>query len=151
MQHHSLGSGLQIPTYVANTRRLRKRRQHILAQLTSVGAADVTIVHCADAEAIASLPLATYQTLHPQYTRTAWSPQGRERLPNGTLSLALKHRLAHWDMWRRRLRHGLVIEDDVRHPGCSNSKRTDRPPAHCCQVSSALDSLSLSVCRPCCR
>ena len=113
MQRMSLGQTLRVPTYVATARRLRRRRQHIIAQLKGVGAVDVTLVLCLDAEAIATLPLSTYRQLHPQYTRTAWSPATRDKLPNGTLSLALKHRLAHLDIWRRGLRHGLVIEDDA--------------------------------------
>ena len=34
-------------------------------------------------------------------------------LSNGTLSLALKHRLAHWDIHRRQLPAALVLEDDA--------------------------------------
>ena len=34
-------------------------------------------------------------------------------LSNGTLSLALKHRLAHWDIYRRQLPAALVVEDDA--------------------------------------
>lgn len=105
--------GLRTPIYVAHARRLRRRRQHIAAQLTRVGAADVTFVLCADADAIATLDPATYHSLHPQYTRTHWSPATRTRLPNGTLSLALKHRIAHYEIWRRGFDSALVIEDDA--------------------------------------
>ena len=101
------------PIYVAHAKRLRRRREHITKQLAAIGAADVTLVLCADASAVAALDARDYKILHPQYTRTAWSPASRVRLPNGTLSLALKHRMAHLDISRRGLPAALVVEDDA--------------------------------------
>ena len=80
------------------------------AAVTPIPCAPSTLIHSARRQ---RLPPQIYRCLHPQYTRTAWSPAARTRLPNGTLSLALKHRLAHRDIWRRRLPRALVIEDDV--------------------------------------
>ena len=103
----------KLPIYVAHARHLHRRRQHIAEQLRTIGSTDVTYVLCADASDISALDPAVYHQLHPQYTRTAWSPAARARLPNGTLSLALKHRLAHVDIWSRGLPRALVIEDDA--------------------------------------
>ena len=107
------GGGLALPVYVAHARRLHQRRAHLNEQLSSVGAPDVTLVLCADADEVASLDADAYRCVHPSYTRTSWSDARHARLPNATLSLALKHRLAHRDMHKRRLRAALVIEDDA--------------------------------------
>ena len=102
------------PIYVAHARKLQRRRAHIEQQLQGMGATtDVTFVLCADADVISGLAPADYNCLHPHYTRTEWSRDGVSRLPNGTLSLALKHRLAHFDVARRGLRKALVVEDDA--------------------------------------
>ena len=103
----------QMPIFVAHAARLRRRREHIEMQLQKVGAEDVTFVLCADADVVAGLDPAIYTCLHPGYTKTYWSRPGVARLPNGTLSLALKHRLAHAEAARRKLRAALIIEDDA--------------------------------------
>ena len=102
-----------LPVYVAHARGLTKRRAHIEAQLRRVGAPDATFVMCGDVGVVNALDPALYGCLHPQYTRTDWSRPGVTRLPNGTLSLALKHRLAHADALRRGLNAALVLEDDA--------------------------------------
>ena len=109
----STTAALTVPIYVAHARKLKRRRLHVEAQLSALGATDVTLVLCADADAVAALSPAAYSCVHPSYTRTSWSPAGRTRLPNGTLSLALKHRLAHFDIARRQLPAAVVLEDDA--------------------------------------
>ena len=104
-----------IALYVAHARRLRRRRRSLETRLQAVGAPDVTFVLCADTDEISRLDAARRQCLHPEYARTRWS-SAAGRLSNGTLSLALKHRLAHWDMHRRKLSAALVIEDDALLP-----------------------------------
>ena len=101
-----------LPVYVAHASRLRRRRRFVKAQLRALGAPDVTMVLCADAEEVSRLSVTQRRCLHPEYARTRWSPASG-MLSNGTLSLALKHRLAHWDMHRRRLPAALVVEDDA--------------------------------------
>ncbi|KAL1527585.1 hypothetical protein AB1Y20_008972 [Prymnesium parvum] len=106
---------LALPIYVAHSRRLRRRRQALEPRLVAVGAPDVTFVLCADASQVSRLDRDTRRCLHPEYARTRWSsPAGQ--LSNGTLSLALKHRLAHWDIHRRRLPAAVVLEDDAYVP-----------------------------------
>lgn len=104
-----------MPVYVAHAAHLRRRRRAIEAQLRTLGAPDVTFVLCADAGEVASLDVATRRCLHPSYLRTAWSPPSGH-LSNGTLSLALKHRLAHWHVVQRGLPAALVLEDDALLP-----------------------------------
>lgn len=101
-----------LPIYVAHARGLRARRRLLEDRLLVIGAPDLTFVLCADASDVGSLDIAARQCLHPSYTRTRWSPASGQ-LSNGTLSLALKHRLAHWDMLHRRMPAALVIEDDA--------------------------------------
>ena len=102
-----------LPVYVAHARALKKRRQHIESQLQRCGAPDVTFVLCGDANVVRGLNPRLYRCLHPSYTRTDWSRPGVSHLPNGTLSLALKHRLAHADALRRGLPAALILEDDA--------------------------------------
>jgi hypothetical protein len=116
MERRSLGASsepLQLPIYVAHASRLLQRRRHIESQLTAIGAHDITFVLCADADVVGMLDPELFRCVHPQYTHTTWSPPGKARLFNGTLSLALKHRLAHADALARGLHAALVIEDDA--------------------------------------
>lgn len=106
-----------LPVYIMHAKRLGRRRRHIEEQLLAVGVVDATFVLCADADVVARLDPAIYRCLHPQYTLTAWSRPGTKRLGNGTLSLALKHRLAHVDAARRGLAASVMLEDDAVLPG----------------------------------
>ena len=117
-----VGARFPMPIYVAHAKQFKKRRQHIASQLAIVGAAQVVFVLCADADVVAAMNYNVYECLHPEYTRTSWSPHDRTRLPNGTLSLAIKHRLAHFDIWRLRHPSALVIEDDAVLPAALPSQ-----------------------------
>ena len=63
-----------LPVYVAHAGRLRHRRRFVRTQLRALGAPDVTMVLCADAEEVARLTVAQRRCLHPVYARTRWSP-----------------------------------------------------------------------------
>ena len=63
-----------LPVYVAHASRLRHRRRFVRTQLRALGAPDVTMVLCADAEEVARLTVAQRRCLHPVYARTRWSP-----------------------------------------------------------------------------
>ena len=99
--------------YVMHARKLSSRRRHIEQQLLAVGFLDATFVLCADADVVARMHPVLYRCLHPQYTLTSWSRPGTNRLGNGTLSLALKHRIAHMDAARRNLPATVILEDDA--------------------------------------
>ena len=101
--------------YIAHARRLHHRRRLIETRLQMIGPRDVTFVLCADSDEVARLSPVQRHCLHPAYARTSWSPAAG-RLSNGTLSLALKHRLAHRDILHRKLSAALVIEDDALLP-----------------------------------
>ena len=106
--------GSALPVYVAHARHLLQRRRALEIRLQAVRVHDLTFVLCVDADEVAGLSAAHLHTLHPEYARTTWSPA--RGLSNGTLSLALKHRLAHWDILQRKLPAALVIEDDAMLP-----------------------------------
>jgi hypothetical protein len=78
MERASLLQGSQpiasLPVYVAHAGRLRRRRRFVRAQLRALGAPDVTMVLCADAEEVARLTVTQRRCLHPNYARTRWSP-----------------------------------------------------------------------------
>ena len=101
-----------IAFYGLNARELRLRREHLLLQLQLARAADVTVVHCADVEDLASLGTETFRCLHPFTADTRWTPLGT-RLALGTVSLTLKHMIAMKDMLTRGLPHAVVLEDDA--------------------------------------
>ena len=91
-------------------------------RLRAAQARDVTWVLCANRDDVARLDGATRQCVHPFYVPHPWSRRGDPLRPsawamaNGTLSLALKHQLAAWDIVRRRLPASLVLEDDAMVP-----------------------------------
>lgn len=99
-----------IPYYGLNARRLTQRRRHLETQLRLAGASDVTLVHCADADAVAALPASKFRCIHPHTTPTLHSGQN---MTVGTISLALKHMIAMKDMLDRRRPLAVVLEDDA--------------------------------------
>ena len=103
---------LEIPFYLINARCLVERRRNAMNNLWRLGIADITIVHCADADELRRLPNATYRTLHPGIVETRWGRAG-SRLPMGTVSLALKHMIAARDLLRRGVARAGIVEDDV--------------------------------------
>ena len=83
-------------------------------QLIRLHAGDVTWVLCAGREVVAALDAANRTCLHPCNEQNELSNQ--VRLHDGTISLALKHKLACLDMLRRGLASALVLEDDAMLP-----------------------------------
>ena len=83
-----------LPVYVAHAGRLRHRRHFVRTQLRALGAPDVTMVLCADAEEVARLTVAQRRCLHPVYARTRWSPT------SGTLLVK------KWARWERLIGRG---------------------------------------------
>lgn len=107
---------LTIPFYILNTPALVERRDSVLGQLRKHGAADMTFVHCANRQDVASLTEHDISCLHPSMAPTRWTHVQPE-LATGTLSLAVKHFLAMYDMLQRHLLFAAVLEDDaLLHP-----------------------------------
>ena len=104
------------PVFVLTARHLLARRTHVVAMLASVSLDDdVTMVLCADATEVRCLSAARLSCLHPTALRHNWhnASVAQGMLAPGTLSLALKHKLAVAEMLRRGLSAALVLEDDV--------------------------------------
>ena len=83
---------------------------------------DVTWVHCANRDDVRMFAAETRACLHPEYVVHPWARKGDPARPkayamaNGTLSLALKHQLAVFDLARRRLAAAIIFEDDAMAP-----------------------------------
>ena len=99
-----------IPIYILNTPALKERREKALSQLT--GFCDITLVHCLNGEDVVHFSNETLNVLHPNAAITKWSKSGT-RLRPGTLSLALKHLLAIYDMLQRHVPVAAIVEDDI--------------------------------------
>ena len=110
--HDEVKLRLTLPFYVLNTPALVERRDHALSQLRRHGAADITIVHCANREDIVELPPLKVHCLHPRMAPTVYA-KAQPELVAGTLSLAVKHTIAMYDVLRRHLRCGAILEDDA--------------------------------------
>ena len=80
-------------------------------QLAAIRAADVTWVICANAAEVRALDDERRRCVHPCLRGGKGG-----LLSNGTLSLALKHRIASTDLLRRNLPSALVFEDDATVP-----------------------------------
>lgn len=122
---------LHMPIYLLSVPWLESRLKQMEVRLTALGSPDVTLVWCANREDVEELSSESISCLHPRYITTKFSrkPSGGEyfnaapdprsnglQLLNGTLSLALKHKIAYRDMLQRRLRAALVLEDDATVP-----------------------------------
>lgn len=118
---------MQLPIYLLTVPWLPHRMKLMEARLMALGSPDVTVVWCANKEDVEALSNESMECLHPRYVITSFSrnPSGaffnaardyrsnKLRLFNGTLSLALKHRIAYRDMLQRWLRSALILEDDA--------------------------------------
>ncbi len=105
----------QIPVYVMHAPVLAHRRAHMRAQLERLGALDVTWVLCANREDVVALTTEQRACAHPCVQHNQWFGEN-QTMKNGTLSLALKHKLACHDMLQRRLPAALMLEDDALLP-----------------------------------
>lgn len=108
------------PIYVLNAPFLSKRRTFMEGQLAKLGAADVTFIMCANRDEVNELSPTMRACAYPcvqlnRYFELESTGMPR-RLSNGTVSLALKHKLAAWDLLERKLRCALVLEDDAMLP-----------------------------------
>lgn len=105
------------PVYVLSAHHLTERHKHVAETLAAVSLGeDVTLVLCADAAELRCLDATRLGCLHPTALRRDWhnaSARHGQLLAFGTLSLALKHKLAVADAARRGLHAALVVEDDV--------------------------------------
>ena len=112
----------QLPIYVLTVPSLARRAKRMAERLAAAQVADVTWVTCANRHDIARLDASSRQCLHPEYVAHPWARRGDTMRPqafamaNGTLSLALKHQLAAFDIARRGIRAGLILEDDATVP-----------------------------------
>ncbi len=101
--------GIHTPFYILNTPCLRERRYNALNEIMKHRIVDSTFVFCADA---AILKKMNTTLLHPGLVQTKWSKAG-SFLKTGTLSLALKHMIAAYDIYIRGLSYAVVMEDDA--------------------------------------
>lgn len=110
MNHADNASRLQLPIYVTHAPFLYERGVFMRAQLAALHTEDVTWVECFNRDHAANLTRAALDCLYPctTFQRTIMS--------NGTLSLAVKHRLAAFDIMNRNLSAALVLEDDAALP-----------------------------------
>ena len=101
---------LRFPVYVLHAPWLVRRHAHMRRQLVGIGAADVTWVTCSNRDDVSALSPAQRACAYPcvqmnRYAEIDRSTGFANTLSNGTVSLALKHKMAAWDMLRRRQLH----------------------------------------------
>ena len=112
----------QLAVYVLSVPSLTRRMRRMRDRLRAAHASDVTWVLCANRDDVKEFTPTTRACLHPEYIPHPWARKGDPARPksfamaNGTLSLALKHQLAAWDVVRRRLPSAIVLEDDATVP-----------------------------------
>ena len=99
-----------MPIYALHYTALVERGKALRLRLTELRAADVTWVYCADRDVVQALDATQRACIYPCTNPNLWF-QGVMR--NGTISLALKHKLAAYDLFHRHLPAALVIEDDA--------------------------------------
>ena len=111
---------LQMPIYIMHAPVLKHRHDHMRQQLVNLHAVDVTWVYCANKEdlSVSNLGAEHRRCLHPCMAPTHWTKVNTTTgaqlpMPEGTLSLAVKHKLAQYDMLRRWLPSALLLEDDA--------------------------------------
>ena len=106
--------GFQFSIYGLVVPKLAIRFEMIKSRLQALAATNVTFVTCANKEDVEALQPQDRTCLHPEYAKTRFSlSENQTALPTGTLSLALKHYLAYYDMWQQGLPAALVLEDDA--------------------------------------
>jgi len=103
----------QPAVYILHAAHLHRRRNFMEGQMSSLCAADVTWVLCCTREQYeAELNEQQQHCIHPCVAETRWNPN-RQPIPNGTISLAMKHKAAYIDMVDRKLPSAIVLEDDA--------------------------------------
>ena len=108
----------ELPVYVVHAPFLLERGRSIRQQLAALQVTDATFVHCANKNDVGAFSSEDRQCLHPCYALTHYIQQNEasrqfKTLHDGTLSLALKHKLVYHDLIRRKLHAALVLEDDA--------------------------------------
>lgn len=106
------------PVYVMHAPWLHARHAFMERQLQVLGAADVTWVLCSNRNEVDALSPSQRECAYPcvqlgRYYDMNATTGNPIWLTNGTISLALKHKLAAWDMHERGVRHALMLEDDA--------------------------------------
>ena len=98
-------------TYVIHSPFLVKRKEAILKLLYAAHTKDVTFVTCIERTDVNKF---SHNTRSCLYVSTP-NPFDKYNtiLANGTISLALKHRLAYLDITQRNLSSALILEDDA--------------------------------------
>ena len=114
------GTSGSFPIYVMNTPELARRRAFMRSQLARLGARDVTWVLCGNRDEIEAFSPALRRCVYPCVQlnmlnmRPKWPLRpSTQPMSNGTLSLALKHKLAASHILTRRLPCALLLEDDA--------------------------------------
>ena len=111
-------SAAAFPIYVLHAPWLTRRHDFMHGQLKQLGAADVTWVICSNRGEVDALSPSMRACAYPcvqlnRYFNVNQSTNVPLPLSNGTISLALKHKIAAWDIVQRKLSSGLVLEDDA--------------------------------------
>ncbi len=106
------------PVYVLNAPSLTHRRSFMRLQLVKLGAQDVTWVMCSNRPEVDALSPRLRACAYPcvqlnRYSNTNDTTGEPNLLSNGTVSLALKHKLCAYDLLQRGLTSALVLEDDA--------------------------------------
>ena len=112
MQYYSFNSLYKTPPiYIVHAPHLVKRKESILQNLCNIHASSVTFVTCANRDFVEKLSSSERDCL---YTST-FNPFDKRNtiLQNGTISLALKHKIAYADIVRKKLKRAIVLEDDA--------------------------------------
>ena len=110
-------ASFELPTYALTVPKLAVRYKAINNRLRMLSATNVTFVNCANKEDVQMLAPSDRSCLHPKLHRHQFQIKSQQtELANGTLSLAIKHYLAYFDILRRRLPLALVLEDDAEWP-----------------------------------
>ena len=117
---------LRFPVYVLNVPHLTRRRAFMTRQLASLNARDVTWILCANKLEVDAMGPKMRACAYPcvqlnryfAMNKTTNEPEAHgnsyiDFLSNGTVSLALKHKIAAFDIMRRKLDCALILEDDA--------------------------------------
>jgi hypothetical protein len=110
-----------VPIYIMHAPFLVRRRAFMHGQLERLAARDVTWVTCANRQDVDQLSPTLRACAYPcvqmnRFGQVNASTGEAIVLSNGTVSLALKHKLAAVDMYRRGLQMSLLLEDDATLP-----------------------------------
>lgn len=111
----------RLPIFVTHAPFLVERKAWMERQFATIAASDVTFIECFNGEDSENLTPHMRACLHPCFVEVELHAVGGARpkqagLSHGTLSLAVKHRLAAFEILRRRLHAALVLEDDAALP-----------------------------------